>query len=175
MYYQPLTPRRPLQVREIYTVHYFEYTSACSFPGESHDFWELLYVDRGELQVTAGEQTCRLGRGRLIFHAPGEFHALSAVGVAPDLVVVSFRCDSPEMAFFQGLTAEAGEEERTLLARIVAESGAAFSTPLGDPYAAVLARQGGNRAGAGGGCSFATSYASIVCKRPIQHTNSRKF
>ena len=80
MYYQPLTPRRPLQVREIYTVHYFEYTSACSFPGESHDFWELLYVDRGELQVTAGEQTCRLGRGRLIFHAPGEFHALSAVG-----------------------------------------------------------------------------------------------
>ena len=42
MYYQPLTPRRPLQVREIYTVHYFEYTSACSFPGESHDFWELL-------------------------------------------------------------------------------------------------------------------------------------
>ena len=63
MHYQPLTPRRPLQVREIYTVHYFEYTSACSFPGESHDFWELLYVDRGELQVTAGERTCRLGRG----------------------------------------------------------------------------------------------------------------
>ena len=109
MYYQPLTPRRPLQVREIYTVHYFEYTSACSFPGESHDFWELLYVDRGELQVTAGERTCRLGRGRLIFHAPGEFHALSAVGVAPDLVVVSFRCDSPDMAHFRGLTAEERE------------------------------------------------------------------
>lgn len=141
MNYHPLIPRRPLRVREIYTVHYFEYTSACSFPGERHDFWELLYVDRGELQVTAGERTCRLGQGKLIFHAPGEFHALSAVGVAPDLVVVSFRCDGAEMGLFRGLTAEAGEEERALLARIVAESGAAFSTPLGDPYAAALERR----------------------------------
>ena len=143
MRYQPLIPRRPLLVREIYTVHYFEYTGTCSFPGEQHDFWELLYVDKGDIQVRAGERTCRLRRGRLIFHAPGEFHAFSAVGTAPDLVVVSFRCDSPEMACFRGLTAEAGEEERALLARIVAESGQAFSTPLNDPYAAVLERRTG--------------------------------
>lgn len=141
MNYQPLLPRRPLQVREIYTVHYFEYTASCSFPGERHDFWELLYVDKGEIQVTAGERTCRLRRGRLIFHAPGEFHAFSDLGTAPDLVVVSFRCDAPEMEVFRGLTAETGGEERTLLARIVAESAAAFATPLGDPYAAALERR----------------------------------
>ena len=141
MNYQPLVPRRPLRVQEIYTVHYFEYTASCSFPGERHDFWELLYVDKGEIQVTAGEQTCRLRRGRLIFHAPGEFHAFSDLGTAPDLVVVSFRCDAPEMEAFRGLTAEAGEEERALLARIVAESAAAFSTPLGDPSAAALERR----------------------------------
>ena len=38
----------------------------------------------------------------LIFHAPGEFHAFSNLGTAPDLVVVSFRCDSPDMAYFRG-------------------------------------------------------------------------
>lgn len=141
MNYQPLIPRRPLQIREVYSVHYFEYTASCSFPGERHDFWELLYVDRGEIQVTAGERTFRLGRGQLVFHAPGEFHAFSALGTAPDLVVVSFRCQAPEMERFQGLTVEAGEEERALLARIVAESASAFSTPLGDPYAAVLERR----------------------------------
>ena len=143
MNYQPLTPRRPLQIQEIYTVHFFEYTASCSFPGERHDFWELLYVDKGEIQVTAGEQTCRLRRGRIIFHAPGEFHAFSDLGTAPDLVVVSFRCDAPEMEAFRGLTAETGEEERALLARIVAESTAAFSTPLNDPYAAALERRPG--------------------------------
>ena len=141
MNYQPLVPHRPLLVQEIYTVHYFEYTTGCSFSGESHNFWELLYVDKGDIQVTAGEQTCRLRRGQLIFHAPGEFHAFSNLGTAPDLVVVSFRCDSPDMAYFRGLTVQAGETERSLLARIVAESAAAFATSLNDPYAALLERR----------------------------------
>lgn len=141
MAYQPLVPRRQMQVGEIYTVHYFEYTAGCSFSGERHDFWELLYVDRGEILVTAGDRDCRLGQGRMIFHAPGEFHAFTSLGTAPDLVVVSFQCGSPEMERFRGLTADAGKEERGLLARIVAESAEAFSTPLGDPHADVLERR----------------------------------
>ena len=47
MDYRPLIPRRPLEVRALYSVHYFEYTGFYAFPGERHDFWELLYVDRG--------------------------------------------------------------------------------------------------------------------------------
>ena len=139
--YRPLSPRRPVAVDRLYSVHYFEWPISYAYSGESHDFWELLYVDKGDIQVTAGDRTCRLRRGQLIFHAPGEFHAFSNLGTAPDLVVVSFRCDSPDMAHFRGLTAEAGEAERALLARIVAESAAAFATPLNDPYAAVLERR----------------------------------
>lgn len=141
MDYLPLLPHRPIQVREIYTVHYFEYAGSYAFSGESHNFWELLYVDRGTLRVTAGSQMQELSRGQIIFHAPGEFHALSATGVAPDLVVVSFGCDSPDMAFFQGLVTTAGEVERALLARIVEESTAAFSTPLDNPATKVLQRR----------------------------------
>ena len=141
MAYLPLLPQRPIRVQEIYTVHYFEYAGSYAFSGESHDFWELLYVDRGSLRVTAGDQVWELTRGQIIFHAPGEFHALSATGVAPDLVVVSFGCDSPDMAFFQGLITTAGEGERALLARIVEESTAAFSTPLDNPSTQSLQRR----------------------------------
>lgn len=141
MDYLPLLPRRPIRVGEIYTVHYFEYSGSYAFSGESHDFWELLYVDRGTLRVTAGSQVRELSRGQMIFHAPGEFHALSATGVAPDLVVVSFGCDSPDMSFFQGLVTTAGETERALLARIVEESTASFSTPLDDPATKGLQRR----------------------------------
>ena len=81
--YRPLRPERPLAVSEIYTVHYFEYSGSYAFSGEAHDFWEILYVDRGELSVTAGERSVELRQGGLIFHAPGEFHALAARGVAP--------------------------------------------------------------------------------------------
>ena len=141
MAYLPLLPQRPIHVHEIYTVHYFEYAGSYAFSGESHDFWELLYVDRGTLRVTAGDQVWQQSRGQMIFHAPGEFHALSATGVAPDLVVVSFGCNSPDMNFFQGLITTAGEAERALLARIVEESTAAFSTPLDDPSTQSLQRR----------------------------------
>lgn len=141
MDYLPLVPRRPIQVEAIYTVHYFEYAGSYAFSGEAHDFWELLYVDRGTLRVTAGAQVWELSRGQIIFHAPGEFHALSATGVAPDLVVVSFSCDSPDMEYFHSLITSAGEAERALLARIVEESSAAFSSPLDNPATKGLQRR----------------------------------
>ena len=146
--YQPIRPERPVPIQELYTVHYFEYSGSYAFSGESHDFRELLYVDRGALRVTAGEAVHDLCQGQLIFHAPGEFHALSAVGVAPDLVVVSFRCDSPHMEFFRGLVTGVGAPERALLARVVEESGAAFSTPLDDPSTTTLQRRPDARFGA---------------------------
>jgi len=131
-----------LTVRELFSVHYFEYTSSYKFAGEAHDFWELLYVDNGTVQVVADDQTYSLSRGQIIFHEPGEFHALAANGVvAPNLVVISFRCDSPAMDFFRKRLTFAGAAERTLLARIVEESAAVFSTPLNDPTTTQLIRR----------------------------------
>lgn len=138
--YSPLYPERPFTVRELFTVHYFEYASGYAFHGETHDFWELLYVDRGAIHVTAGEHVYELHQGQLIFHAPGEFHALSSDGAPPDLIVVSFSCEGADMSRFRGLVTQAGRAERMLLARIVSESGSAFSTPLDDPATTALKR-----------------------------------
>ena len=143
MAYTPFCLQKPLEIRHIYTVHYFEYSSHYAFAGETHDFWEFLYVDKGSVRVTAGEQVYDLSRGQLIFHAPGEFHALSANGVvAPNLVVVSFSCDSPAMEFFRGCITAAGAEERTLLGRIVNESRHIFATALDDPSTRSFTRKG---------------------------------
>ena len=139
--YRPLVPRRPVEVHQLYSVHYFEYTGTYAYPGERHDFWELLYVDKGAVQVTAGDRCFRLDQGRAVFHAPGEFHAFSAAGVAPDLVVIGFGCDSPAMELFRDRVAAIGGEERSLLGRIVAESAAAFSTPLNEPSVTQLRRR----------------------------------
>ena len=129
-------------------MHYFEYAAGYASIRISIDFWELLYVDRGLLRVTAGERVRELSQGQLIFHAPGEFHALSAVGVPPDLIVVSFGCGGSEMERFRGLVTDVSRTERSLLARIVAESGGAFSTPLDDPSTTSLQRAQGAPFGA---------------------------
>lgn len=141
MGYEITRLERPLAVDEIVSVHYFEYSSIYYFEGERHDFWEFVYVDKGELDVRAGEVTHRLKKGQIIFHKPGEFHALSANGVvAPNLVVVGFLCSGAAMQFFEDKILSIGDDERALLARIVEEGGAAFSTPLDDPQTMCLQR-----------------------------------
>lgn len=149
MAFQPTRLTRPIVVDRVVTVHYFEYSSDYYFEGERHDFWELLYVDKGEVDAVAGGETRRLTRGELLFHAPGEFHALRATGeVCPNLVVVSFFSLSPAMDFFRGRLTTTGEAERALLGRIVREGEGAFSTPLGDPTTTALERREGAPFGA---------------------------
>ena len=141
MGYSAVKLSRPLIVDELISVHYFEYSSNYYFEGESHDFWEFLYVDKGEVDVRAGEAEHHLTKGQMIFHRPGEFHSLWANGVvAPNLVVASFTCDAPAMQFFAEKVLSVGDFERGLLAKIVAEAENAFTTPMNDPTTTQLAR-----------------------------------
>ena len=78
-------------IEELFSLHYFEYMSTFSFPGESHDFWEFVCVDKGEVEIGAGPLTHTLRRGEIAFHYPGEFHWVKANGkIAPNLIVISF-------------------------------------------------------------------------------------
>ncbi|MEG1798471.1 MAG: AraC family ligand binding domain-containing protein, partial [Clostridium sp.] len=140
--YSGVTLHQELVVEELVTVHYFEYTSSYVFPGETHDFWEFLYVDKGEIVVTAGSAQLSLKKGELIFHKPMEFHNLRSNGVvAPNLVVVTFRSHSPAMAFFEHKLLRAGNCERDLIAQIVREAKAAYCSPLEDPELCCLTRR----------------------------------
>ena len=141
MNYKGISPSIDFEVEELFSVHYFEYMSDFVFAGESHDFWEFLCVDRGEVEVTADNHHYTLKRGEIIFHKPNEFHGLKANGtVAPNLVVVSFQCNSPAMRFFEEKILTIDEIERNLLASIIIEARNAFSSKLDDPYLEELIR-----------------------------------
>lgn len=129
-------PLEPLiTIPEIVTIHYFEYSSDFSFSGEAHDFWEFLCVDKGEVEVVADTAPHTLTRGDILFHKPNEFHRLTANHrVAPNLVVISFRCDSPAMNFFRERCLQINDSERQILAQIIAEAKFTFRDPLDDPY-----------------------------------------
>ncbi len=124
-----------IDITSIVTIHYFEYSSDFVFQGESHDFWEFLCVDKGEVDVFTDKKHYHLKRGDIIFHEPNEFHGLSANHkIAPNLVVVSFHCASHAMDFFRGRLLSIDDNERQLLARIVLEAQRSFPASLGDPY-----------------------------------------
>ncbi len=142
MGYKPLALEKAIRIDEIYSVHYFEYGPDYAFTGESHDFWELVYADKGEVYVTAGQEEKLLKKGQMIFHKPGEYHNIRATGKdAPNIVIVSFACQSAAMSFFEGRTLTATDSDRVLMARIVEMAGDAFATPLDDPLSQELVRR----------------------------------
>ncbi len=135
MSYKSVYLQDTLSIHEIYSIHYFEYMCDFSFPGESHDFWEFLCVDKGEVNVLAGEKFHALKKGDIIFHKPNEFHDVNSNGlIAPNLVVMSFSCTSPVMSFFEEKVLQISEPERLLLAQIIQEAKYVFAGRMDDPY-----------------------------------------
>ncbi len=130
----PTVMQRDIAVDAIVTVHYLEHAKNYAFKGEAHDFWELVYVDKGSLTAVAENVSHELSQGQMLFHRPNEFHNLFANGtVAPNVVIVSFVSQSPAMAFFEKRALYATQRQRELLSQVVREAGQAFSCPLGDP------------------------------------------
>ncbi len=80
-----------IRIESLYTA--FENTHARDycFPGEIHNFWELVCVLDGIIGVTAGTDVYILRAGQMLLHPPMEFHRLwSEGGSAPTILVFSF-------------------------------------------------------------------------------------
>lgn len=142
--YFSITPLRPIVISELYTVHYFENFKNYFFPGERHNFWELLYVDRGEIiaETDRLESPVRMEQGDLILHRPNEFHSFYANDIVPhNVVVVSFASPSPAMEYFQRQPFfHTRSAMRAQIGRLLEEARASFAVPLADPNVPQLKR-----------------------------------
>lgn len=124
-----------IEIEKLFTIHYFEYSHDFYFAGESHDFWEFVYVDKGSVNICMDDTNITLYKGDIAFHQPNEFHKVSATGPsAPNLVVISFQCNSSAMFSFSKKILKIDERERSILAEILLEAKQLFVSPLNDPY-----------------------------------------
>ncbi len=123
-----------INIEHLVTVHYFEYSKNYIFEGERHDFWEFLYVDKGEVQVMADERKFILQQGEMIFHKPNEWHTVYANGkVAPNLVVIAFDCHSEAMSHFENKVITLENNFKSYLGDIIREAKNAYSSNLAVP------------------------------------------
>lgn len=92
-----------IDVKKIVSIHYYEWGKNFNFDGESHDFWEFVYVDSGEVDITADGQPLHLKQGDIIFHRPNEFHSIKTTSNSiANVFVISFVSNSEAMDFFNG-------------------------------------------------------------------------
>ena len=82
MTYVKTTLQHSIDIDAIITLHYFEYMKNFEFKGESHNFWEFLYVDKGTVAVRADDTWTTLYTGDIIFHQRNEFHAIKSIASA---------------------------------------------------------------------------------------------
>lgn len=117
-----------LNVTKIVTIHYFEFDKNFSFEGEKHDFWELVYVDKGKVKIKRDNESVILKQGELIFHRPNEFHAIKAYESAPSFFVISFLCNSPAMKHFEKYHTALDKTLKPFISSIISESESTFIT-----------------------------------------------
>ncbi|RAV17793.1 AraC family transcriptional regulator [Paenibacillus contaminans] len=122
--------KSPLQqsvvISDIYTFYYHELSKTFSFPGESHNFWEMLYVDAGRIEIFAYDTSFIMNQGDFLLLKPDVFHmSRTADQLAPNSVNISFECDSEAIKLFENRVISLNDQERNLLAEIVKEG---FST-----------------------------------------------
>lgn len=137
-----------INVTEIVTVHSYEFDPSFAFAGESHDFWELVYVDRGAVEITRDGESVILPHGSILFHQPNEFHTIKSYNSAPSLLIVSFVCRSAAMSHFVKYQGTMNKSLRFILSSIAAEAENTYILPKNDPDLKMLVRR--NSAAIGG-------------------------
>ena len=89
----PTVPEICLEIEELYSTYAYLYSPKYSFRGESHEAWELIYTNSGEVTVETPEYQTILSKGQVFIHVPGEFHKIKANNVSCNMYFISFKCE----------------------------------------------------------------------------------
>jgi len=132
--FTPTPLKSELVVDRLVTLHYFHYSKEFIFNGERHDFWEMAYVDQGEVGVLAENHGFDLQQGEAIFHKPNEYHSIWAKQKFASVMILSFVCESPAISFFENHIIKVGAECQDILAEILKLGRTCFKDPLDEVY-----------------------------------------
>lgn len=91
-----------INITDICSLFEDHFKKGYSFPGETHNFWECMYVIKGSVCVSGDERIYNLTGGEIIFHKPMEmhkFHVDDDGGV--DVLIFSFFAEGELVSFFE--------------------------------------------------------------------------
>ena len=134
--------RIQINVSRISNVHYFEFTNEYHTERDSHNFCELIYVDKGTLSVHADNFCGELAVNQLIIHRPNELHWLSTSDiVAPNVIIIGFECECDALIPFSKEPVTLSPEHTKALARIMAEGMSLYEPPYDIPNTTYLKKR----------------------------------
>lgn len=119
-----------LKVNGIFTIHYFKYGKNFNFPEESHNFWELVFIDSGEAIAISNKNKFKLTQSQVIFHKPNVSHTILTEDKFCNSVILSFEASGRMMSFFEDKIFTLTPYEKDLLQKVVFEGKKSFKGKL---------------------------------------------
>lgn len=125
--------KRDITIDGFNSIYYFEFGKDFSHAPEKHDFWEMVYVDGGEVIAVTDGLGRTLSQGQVIFHRPLEVHAHVSNRLVPNnMLVVSFTSSSSAMDFFDKKVFNLDKTGKTLLTLFINEAKNALGNISGE-------------------------------------------
>jgi AraC-like DNA-binding protein len=123
-----------LLVNKIVTLHYASVDKSFSHESEAHDFWEIVFSEKGNVIATADGKNVIIKEGEMYFHKPQEIHSHRADGNnGMTVFIASFVCRSPAMHFFENRTVKLTKSQKQYVYQIVEEGKKTFNIPYFNP------------------------------------------
>lgn len=111
------------------------------FSGEMHNFWEMVYIKKGEIGFTSDEKVFSAEEGRIVFHKPMEFHRLwGCRNKKATTRIMSFYATGKGMKNFENAILSLNTDQEEMLDKIFSlkEENGLFEGKSVNPYARQL-------------------------------------
>ena len=108
--------KKEIEIHGFNSIYFFEFGKNFSHSLESHNFWEMVYVDSGEILTLCDDEIIILKQEQAIFHKPNQMHShISNKKTPNNMLVVSFTSDSSILDFFDGKIFTLNKQSKKIL------------------------------------------------------------
>ena len=126
--------KREMLVQRLANIHYFEFTPSLHTADDSHNFCELVYVERGKIYIASERYSGELSEHSMIIHSANETHSLTCEdGAAPNIIIIGFECTAKRISELAEAPLLLTDDLQKMLAEIIKEARGVYLPPYDIP------------------------------------------
>lgn len=112
--------KEQLYIPQFYSMDKHDCDKSYIFHGETHNFWECVYVISGSICVSADERVYNMSEGEIIFHKPYELHKFYTTGGKnAELFIFSYTLRGELSDFFSQKVFYLSENQQEIIEKLI--------------------------------------------------------
>lgn len=111
-----------IDIKELTAAEYLDFEGKYKEYVEKHDFWELCFIEKGEIEVSVENETHRVNEKQLVLIPPDKSHSYySEKGNENKVFVICFQCFSQALRPLGGIKFDLEAETFSCMKKIISE------------------------------------------------------